>query len=152
MVKNPPAMHESQETWVQSLGREDPLDEGMATHPSILTWESHRQSLADYTVHRVAKSWTWPRWLSTQAQVYICPPWSPNSSHPPQSPTHRISYPFHPVHMSLLYVCILLFFYKPCGINIFPIFDSRGKEMWSRVKCILLIPLFSQWSGISVIH
>ena len=33
MVKNPPAM---QETWVQSLGWEDPLEEGMATHSSIL--------------------------------------------------------------------------------------------------------------------
>ena len=33
--KNPPAM---QETWVQSLGREDPLEEGMATHSSILAW------------------------------------------------------------------------------------------------------------------
>ena len=32
-VKNPPAM---QETQVLSLGREDPLEEGMATHPSIL--------------------------------------------------------------------------------------------------------------------
>ena len=28
-----------QETQVQSLGREDPLEEGMATHPSILAWE-----------------------------------------------------------------------------------------------------------------
>ena len=35
MVKNPPAM---QETWVRSLGREDPLEEGMATHSSILAW------------------------------------------------------------------------------------------------------------------
>ena len=33
--KNPPAM---QETWVQSLGWEDPLEEGMATHSSILAW------------------------------------------------------------------------------------------------------------------
>ena len=32
-LKNPPAM---QETWVQSLGREDTLEEGMATHSSIL--------------------------------------------------------------------------------------------------------------------
>ena len=36
MVKNLPAM---QETQVQSLGWEDPLEEGMATHPSILAWE-----------------------------------------------------------------------------------------------------------------
>ena len=28
-----------QEMWVQSLGREDPLEEGMATHSSILSWE-----------------------------------------------------------------------------------------------------------------
>ena len=33
MVKNPPAM---QETWIWSLGWEDPLEEGMASHPSIL--------------------------------------------------------------------------------------------------------------------
>ena len=38
MVKNPPAMQEVQETWVQSLDWEDPLEEGMATHSSILTW------------------------------------------------------------------------------------------------------------------
>ena len=36
MVKNPPAM---QETWVPSLGQEDPLEEEMATHTSILAWE-----------------------------------------------------------------------------------------------------------------
>ena len=35
MVKNPPA---EQDTWVQSLGWEDPLGEGMATHSSILAW------------------------------------------------------------------------------------------------------------------
>ena len=34
-VKNPPAM---QKTPVQSLGQEDPLEEGMATHSSILAW------------------------------------------------------------------------------------------------------------------
>ena len=35
MVKNLPIM---QETWVQSLGWEDPLEKGMATHSSILAW------------------------------------------------------------------------------------------------------------------
>ena len=35
MVKNLNAM---QETWVQSLGREDPLEKGMASHFSILAW------------------------------------------------------------------------------------------------------------------
>ena len=34
--KNLPAMQEIQETQVQSLGQEDPLEEGMATHSSIL--------------------------------------------------------------------------------------------------------------------
>ena len=37
MVKNLPA---TQETWVQSLGWEDPLEESMATHSSILAWRS----------------------------------------------------------------------------------------------------------------
>ena len=35
LVKNPPAM---QETWVRSLGWEDPLVKGKATHSSILAW------------------------------------------------------------------------------------------------------------------
>ena len=35
MVKNPPAMRE---TWVRSLGWEDALEKGMATHSSIVAW------------------------------------------------------------------------------------------------------------------
>ena len=35
MVKNPPVM---QETWILSLGQEDPLEKGMSTHSSILAW------------------------------------------------------------------------------------------------------------------
>ena len=42
LVKNPPAMQETQETWIQSLGQEDPLEEEMATHSSILAWEIPR--------------------------------------------------------------------------------------------------------------
>ena len=50
MVKNPPAMQKLQETQVQSLGREDPLEEEMAAHSNILAGESHRQrSLAGYS-------------------------------------------------------------------------------------------------------
>ena len=41
MVKNPPAMRES---WVWSLGQEDPLEEGVATHYSILTWRIPKES------------------------------------------------------------------------------------------------------------
>ena len=38
MVKNLLAMQETQETWVCSLSQEDPLEEGMATHSSVLAW------------------------------------------------------------------------------------------------------------------
>ena len=38
-VKNLPAMQETQETWVQSLGQEDPLENEMAPHSSILVWK-----------------------------------------------------------------------------------------------------------------
>ena len=48
MVKNLPEMHE---TWVQWMGKEDPLDKEMATHFSILAWRiPHGQrSLAGYS-------------------------------------------------------------------------------------------------------
>ena len=56
MVKNPPAM---QETWVQPLGWEDPLEEGMATCFSILVWRISMDRGAWWaTVHGVAKSQT----------------------------------------------------------------------------------------------
>ena len=41
-VKNRPAMQETQETWVRFLSWEDPLEEGMATHSSILAWRIPR--------------------------------------------------------------------------------------------------------------
>ena len=49
LVKNLPVM---QETWIQSLDREDPLEKGTATHSCILAWRSH------YTVHGVTESRT----------------------------------------------------------------------------------------------
>ena len=56
MVKNPPAMWE---TWAQSLGWEDPLEEGMATHSSILAWRIPMDRGAWWaTVHGVTKSQT----------------------------------------------------------------------------------------------
>ena len=39
VVKNMPAVQETQEMRVRSLGQEDPLQEAMATHSSILAWE-----------------------------------------------------------------------------------------------------------------
>ena len=47
MVKNLPAM---QETWFRSLGQEDPLEKGMATHSSILAWRiPWTEELGDYS-------------------------------------------------------------------------------------------------------
>ena len=56
-VKNLPAM---QETWVWSLGWEDPLEEDMATHSSILAWRFPMDRGAwQVRVHGVEKSRTW---------------------------------------------------------------------------------------------
>ena len=56
MVKNLPAMWE---TWIQSLGWEDSLEEGMTTHSSILAWRIHRDRGAwQATVRGVTKSQT----------------------------------------------------------------------------------------------
>ena len=56
MVKNLPAMRE---TWVRFLGWEDPLEEGMATHSSILAWRIPMDRGAwQTTVHGVTKSLT----------------------------------------------------------------------------------------------
>ena len=38
MVKNPAAMQETKEVWARSLGQEDPLEEGQATHSNVLAW------------------------------------------------------------------------------------------------------------------
>ena len=54
LVKNPPAM---QETWVQSLGWEDPLEKGRATHSSIPAWRIP-QTEGSEPVHGVTKSQT----------------------------------------------------------------------------------------------
>ena len=56
MVKNPPLMRE---TWVQYLGQEDPLEEGTATHSSILAWRIPMDRGAWWaTVYEVTKSRT----------------------------------------------------------------------------------------------
>ena len=55
MVKN---SSEIQETQVQSLGGEDPLEKVMATHSSILAWRIPDRGAWQATVHGVTKSWT----------------------------------------------------------------------------------------------
>ena len=58
-VKNPPAM---QETWVQSLGWEDPLEEGMADHSGIPAWRiPWTEDLAGYS------PWGCKEWDRTEA-------------------------------------------------------------------------------------
>ena len=52
IVKRLPAM---QETWVRSLGWEDPLEKEMATHSSTLAW---RIPWTEATVQQVTKTWT----------------------------------------------------------------------------------------------
>ena len=55
-VKNPPVVRE---TWVQSVGLEDPLEEGMATHSGSLAWSFPLDRGAWWaTVHGVAMSQT----------------------------------------------------------------------------------------------
>ena len=57
-VKNPPAMQETQEMWVQSQIREDPLEKEMATHSSMLAWRIPR----------------------TEEPGRLCSPWGPKES------------------------------------------------------------------------
>ena len=69
-VKNLPVMRELQETWVQSLGQQDPLEEDMTTHSNILAWRN-LWTEERATVHRVTKSWAWLKWLCTTHCVII---------------------------------------------------------------------------------
>ena len=68
-VKNPPAM---QETHVQSLAQEDPLEKGMATHSSILAWEipwtEELGRLQSMGLQRVGHDW------GTNTFTYLCSP------------------------------------------------------------------------------
>ena len=57
VVKNPPAV---QEMWVWLLGQEDPLEEEMTTHSSILAWEiPWAEELGGLQSMGSLKSWTW---------------------------------------------------------------------------------------------
>ena len=67
-------MQESQGTWVRSLSREDPLEEGMATHSSILAWKIPMDRGAwRVIVHGVAKESDTTEPLSTaQEKIDVC--------------------------------------------------------------------------------
>ena len=71
LVKNLPAMWE---TWVQSLGWENPWEEGMATLSSILAWRIPMDREAwQAMVHRVSKSQTRLKQLSTHERAWVIP-------------------------------------------------------------------------------
>ena len=84
MVRNLPAM---QDTWVWSLGQEDPLEKGMATHSSILAWRNpwseEPSELQSTGSHRVGHYWAtktyikWQGWLCASA-FYIQSQWPIN--------------------------------------------------------------------------
>ena len=60
-------MQEMQEMWVQSLGREDPLEKEMANHSRILAWRIPQTEEPWWaTVHRLTKSQTWLKRLNIQ--------------------------------------------------------------------------------------
>ena len=57
---------------VRSLGQEDPLEKEMGTHFSILTWRIPWTEEAEWAiVHRVAKSQTRLKWLSTAQEAWL---------------------------------------------------------------------------------
>ena len=73
MVKNPSAVRE---TWVQSLGWEDPLEESTATHSNTFAWKIPMDRGAwRATVHGVIKRWTR---LSNEAAAAV---WTLNLTH-----------------------------------------------------------------------
>ena len=63
-------MQEMQETWVRSLGGEDLLEEGVATHSSILAWRIPWRGTWWATVHGAAKSQTQLKQLCTAQMIY----------------------------------------------------------------------------------
>ena len=79
VVKNPPAMQETQETWFWSRSQEDPREKGMATHSSVLAWripwteEPWLQSIGSQRVRH-----EWSHWAHIHAHAisldstYMC--------------------------------------------------------------------------------
>ena len=58
---HPPSVQETQETQLQSLGQEDPLEEDKATHSNILAWKiPWTEESGGAMVQRVTKSWIKP--------------------------------------------------------------------------------------------
>ena len=85
VVKNPPAnVGDIKDKRVQSLGWEDPLEEGLATDSSVLVWRiPWTEEPGSLAVHAVVKGWTWLKWLSIHTEPANPAQWPP----PPRSHT-----------------------------------------------------------------
>ena len=70
VVRNPPAMQGVQKAWVRSLGQEDPLEECMAIHSSILAWRIPWTEEPGGLQSTGSWSQTWLKWPSTHARTY----------------------------------------------------------------------------------
>ena len=90
MVKNLPEMQELQETRVQSLGEEDPLEDGMATHSSILAWRIHGQK-----------------------SLVGCNPWGHRESDTTEVNKHIYVCVCVYTHIYIYHICIWIHIYKP---------------------------------------
>ena len=80
-VKNPPAMQETSETWIQSLGWEDHPEEGVATHASILAWRIPWREEPDRLQSMWPQGWIRLKWLRRQAhstRQKFCGRWGPH--------------------------------------------------------------------------
>ena len=69
--KNPPVMQDTQRKWVRSLSCEDPLEEGMANHFSILAWRIPMDRGPSWAiVHGAAKRRDWSNWARMHAHTH----------------------------------------------------------------------------------
>ena len=75
VVENPCASAGDVRDMVLPLGREDPLEEDIATHSSILAWRIPWTEEPGATVHRVTKSQTWLKWLSMHTHTKLSMYW-----------------------------------------------------------------------------
>ena len=119
-VKNPPVMQEIQERCVQSLDWKDPLRRAWQPTPLFLLGEYHGQRRLVATVHGIANSQTWLKWLSMHTRTYN-----------------------HILMFSSQTIQSLIFFGKHMGIT--PSCDIIGWILWDRqlLWCKVLFSLLS---------
>ena len=103
-TKNPPAI---QETWVWSLGQEDPLEKEIAFHSNILAWEilwpEEPGGLQSVGLQRVGHNWATEPTHRHQEHVYVNP--------------NRPIHPSLPFPLGYLYICSLYLCFYFCLVN-----------------------------------